>query len=93
MRDRPTVVRRAAMISAGECTTASGERINHRAHGHLFKARLRKTSAPSSIDGIEKYLGSGMIREIGPVFAKKIVKAFGEKAFDVIKADPIAFGR
>jgi len=53
-----------------------------------FKARFLKTSAPSSIDGIEKYLGSGMIRGIGPVYAKKMVKAFGEKVFDVIEAEP-----
>ena len=53
-----------------------------------FKARFLKTSAPSSIDGIEKYQGSGMIRGIGPVYAKKMVKAFGDKVFDVIEAEP-----
>ena len=78
-RDLVTVVGHAAIISAGEWITASGEWINDRAHGQQFKARFLKTSAPSSIDGIEKYLGSGMIRGIGPVYAKKMVKAFGEK--------------
>ena len=80
-RDLVTVVGHAAIISAGEW-------INDRAHGQQFKARFLKTSAPSSIDGIEKYLGSGMIRGIGPVYAKKMVKAFGEKVFDVIEAAP-----
>jgi exodeoxyribonuclease V alpha subunit len=47
-----------------------------------------RTSAPTSIDGIEKYLGSGMIRGIGPVYAKKMVKAFGERVFDIIEAEP-----
>ena len=47
-----------------------------------------RTSAPTSIDGIEKYLGSGMIRGIGPVYARKMVKAFGEKVFDIIEAEP-----
>ena len=47
-----------------------------------------RTSAPTSIDGIEKYLGSGMIRGIGPVYAKKLVRAFGEKVFDMIEAEP-----
>jgi hypothetical protein len=47
-----------------------------RTHGQQFKARFLKASAPSSIDGIEKYLGSGMIRGIGPVYAKKLVRAF-----------------
>ena len=87
-RDLVTVVGHAAIISAGEWITASGEWINDRAHGQQFKARFLKTSAPSSIDGIEKYLGSGMIRGIGPVYAKKMVKAFGDKVFDVIEAEP-----
>ena len=87
-RDLVTIVGHAAIISAGEWITASGEWINDRAHGQQFKARFLKTSAPSSIDGIEKYLGSGMIRGIGPVYAKKMVKAFGEKVFDVIEAEP-----
>src|SRR5712671_6261015 len=60
--DLVTVVGHAATISAGEWMTASGEWINDRAHGQQFKARFLKASAPSSIDGIEKYLGSGMIR-------------------------------
>jgi helix-hairpin-helix protein len=83
-----TVVGHAAIISAGEWVIASGEWINDRAHGQQFKARFLKTSAPSSIDGIEKYVGSGMIRGIGPFYAKKMVKAFGEKVFDVIEAEP-----
>ena len=87
-RDLVTVVGHAAIVSAGEWITASGEWINDRAHGQRFKARFLKTSAPSSIDGIEKYLGSGMIRGIGPVYAKKMVKVFGEKVFDVIEAEP-----
>ena len=83
-----TVVGHAAIISAGEWIIASGEWINDRAHGQQFRARFLKTSAPSSIDGIEKYLGSGMIRGIGPVYAKKMVRAFGERVFDVIEAEP-----
>ena len=65
-RDLVTVVGQAATISAGEWITASGEWVNDRAHGQQFKARFLKTSAPTSIEGIEKYLGSGMIRGIGP---------------------------
>ena len=87
-RDLVTVVGHAATISAGEWITASGEWINDRTHGQQFKARFLKTSAPTSIDGIEKYLGSGMIRGIGPVYAKKLVRAFGEKVFDTIEAKP-----
>jgi exodeoxyribonuclease V alpha subunit len=85
-RELITVVGHAATIAAGEWVTASGEWVNDHTHGQQFKARFMRTSAPTSIDGIEKYLGSGMIRGIGPVYARKLVKAFGEKVFDVIEA-------
>ena len=87
-RDLITVVGHAAVIAAGEWVTASGEWVNDRTHGQQFKSRFMRTSAPTSIEGIEKYLGSGMIRGIGPVYAKKLVRAFGEKVFDVIEAEP-----
>ena len=83
-----TVVGHAATISAGEWITAAGEWVNDRTHGQQFKARFMRSSAPTSIDGIEKYLSSGMIRGIGPVYAKKMIKAFGEKVFDIIEAEP-----
>ena len=87
-RDLVTVVGHAAIISAGEWITASGEWTTDHTHGQQFRARFLKTSAPSSIEGIEKYLGSGMIRGIGPAYAKKLVKAFADRVFDVIEAEP-----
>src|ERR1700716_2342589 len=87
-RELVTVVGHAATISPGEWITASGEWINDRTHGQQFKARFLRTSLPDSADGIEKYLSSGMIRGVGPVYAKKLVRAFGEKVFDVIEAAP-----
>jgi exodeoxyribonuclease V alpha subunit len=83
-----TVVGQAAAISAGECITVSGEWVNDRTHGQQFRARFLKTSAPTSVEGIEKYLGSGMICGIGPAYAKKLVRAFGEAVFDTIEAEP-----
>lgn len=87
-RELITVVGHAATIAAGEWVTASGEWVNDHTHGQQFKARYMRTSAPTSIKGIEKYLGSGMIRGIGPVYARKMVKAFGEKVFNIIEAEP-----
>jgi exodeoxyribonuclease V alpha subunit len=87
-RDLVTMVGHAAIISAGEWITASGEWVNDRSHGQQFKTRFMRTSAPTSVDGIQSYLGSGMVRGIGPVYARKLVKAFGEKVFDVIEAEP-----
>jgi exodeoxyribonuclease V alpha subunit len=83
-----TVVGHAASISAGEWITASGDWVNDRTHGQQFKARFLRTSPPTSADGIEKYLSSGMIWGVGPVYAKKLVRAFGEKVFDIIEATP-----
>jgi exodeoxyribonuclease V alpha subunit len=87
-RELVTLVGHAAAISAGEWLTASGNWVNDRTHGPQFKAQFLKTSAPSSVEGIEKYLASGMIRGIGPVYAKKLLRAFGEKVFDVIETEP-----
>jgi hypothetical protein len=84
-RDLVTVIGHAAVIAAGEWVTASGEWVNDRTHGQQFRSRFMCTSAPTSIEGIEKYLGSGMVRGIGPVYAK-LVRAFGKKVFDVIEA-------
>jgi exodeoxyribonuclease V alpha subunit len=87
-RDLVTVVGHAPVICAGEWITAAGDWVNDRAHGQQFKARFLKTSAPTSVEGIEKYLASGMIRGIGPVYAKKLLRAFGDRVFDVIEAEP-----
>src|SRR5579863_6788145 len=86
-RDIVTVVGHAAAIAAGEWITASGQWVNDRAHGQQFKARFLRTSPPTSVDGIEKYLSSGMIRGVGPIYANRLVRAFGEKVFDVIETE------
>ena len=87
-RDLVTVVGRAAAVAAGEWLTASGQWVNHRTHGHQFKAHFLRSSAPSSTEGIEKYLRSGLIRGIGRVYARKLVQAFGDKVLDVIETEP-----
>ena len=87
-RELVTLIGHAAAISAGEWITGSGEWINDRTHGQQFRARFLKASAPSSVEGIEKYLGSGMIRGIGPVYAKKLVRAFSDTVFDIIEGEP-----
>ena len=87
-RDLTTVIGHAATISPGEWITATGDWVNDRTHGQQFKARFLRASAPSSAEGIERYLASGMIRGIGPVYARKMIKAFGERVFDIIEAEP-----
>jgi exodeoxyribonuclease V alpha subunit len=72
-RELVTVVGHAATISAGEWITAAGEWVNDRTHGQQFKTMFRRTSAPTTTEGIEKYLGSRIIRGIDPVYARKMV--------------------
>uniref|UniRef100_UPI003872E67D SF1B family DNA helicase RecD2 n=1 Tax=Azospirillum canadense TaxID=403962 RepID=UPI003872E67D len=87
-RDLVTLVGHAASISAGEFVQASGAWVNDRTHGLQFKADFLRATPPTTVEGIEKYLGSGLIKGIGPVYAKKLVKAFGDAVFDVIEQQP-----
>jgi exodeoxyribonuclease V alpha subunit len=87
-RDLVTVIGHAATISAGEWITATGEWVVDRTHGQQFRARFLRTSAPTTAEGIEKYLASGMIRGIGPAYAGKLVRGFGEEVFDIIETAP-----
>ncbi len=65
-RDLVTVVGHAAEISAGEWVTVSGTWVNSREHGQQFKASFLRASAPTTAQGVEKCLDSGMISGIGP---------------------------
>jgi exodeoxyribonuclease V alpha subunit len=87
-RELVSVLGSAASVQPGEFIQCSGRWDNNRDHGMQFKTTFLKVMPPSSIEGIEKYLGSGMIKGIGPHFAKKLVKAYGEDVFDVIEEEP-----
>ena len=87
-RDLVTVLGSAADIHSGEYVQASGRWERHRDHGMQFRALFLQVTAPTSLEGIERYLGSGMIKGIGPHFAKRLVKTFGEAVFDVIEKTP-----
>jgi len=87
-RDLVAVVGHAATISAGEFVSATGWWTTDRDHGLQFKAASVTTTQPTTLEGIEKYLGSGMIRGIGPVYARALVGAFGDAVFDLIEQEP-----
>ena len=87
-RDLVTAVSHAATIASGEWVQMSGTWINDRTYGLQFRAAFLKASPPTTLEGIEKYLGSGMIRGIGPVYATKLVRAFGAAVFDLIEQEP-----
>jgi exodeoxyribonuclease V alpha subunit len=87
-RELVTVIGNAAAVNPGECIEAVGVWVNDRQHGLQFKADTLQIVPPTTLAGMEKYLGSGMVKGIGPHFAKKLVKAFGEAVFDVIETAP-----
>lgn len=84
-REPVSVLGTLPSVVAGEWITAQGTWERDREHGIQLRAERLRTQPPTSLEGIEKYLGSGMIKGIGPVYATKLVKKFGEKVFDIIE--------
>jgi exodeoxyribonuclease V alpha subunit len=87
-RGLTTLVGRAASIAPGEHLQATGKWVNDRAHGLQFQADWLRVSAPDQPEAIERYLGSGLIRGIGPAYARRLVEAFGADVFSVIEQEP-----
>ena len=87
-RDLVTVLGAAATISAGEFVHATGTWVNDRTHGLQFKAAFLRAAPPTTLEGIERYLGSGTLKGIGPIYARRLVQAFAEGVFDTIEQSP-----
>jgi len=83
-----TVVGNLPMLSPGEKITISGDYSTHPKHGLQFRASSCKKLLPVTITGIERYLGSGLIKGIGPQLSKRIVKHFKGKTLEIIENDP-----
>ena len=87
-RELVTMTGNTPSVTPGEFVDATGIWFNDHKHGVQFKVKQIKTVTPNTLEGIEKYLGSGMVKGIGPHFAKRLVKAFGEQVFDIIEENP-----
>lgn len=87
-RELVTVVGTAPSPAPGEFMECVGSWQNDRTHGMQFKASLITPVAPATLEGIERYLGSGLVKGLGPYYAKKLVKAFGDSVFEVIEHQP-----
>ena len=87
--NRPaTIVGEMLSINPGETVVLEGEWTTHKQYGAQFKIASYQTVYPSTVEGMRRYLGSGLIKGIGPVTAKRIVDHFGKEALDVIERDP-----
>ena len=91
-RERVTIVGALASVQEGENVEVEGLWENHPKYGKQLKIENYKTVYPSTLEGIQKYLGSGMIKGIGAVSAKRIVTHFGAETLDIIDADPQRLG-
>jgi len=87
-RDALTAVGNMADVNVGESLRLEGLWATHPQYGRQFKVLDYKTVLPATVEGIRKYLGSGLIKGIGPVMARRIVKKFGAQTLDVIEREP-----
>lgn len=87
-RDRAAVIGRTPRVSVGEHVHATGAWVYDRVHGAQFKADWLRVSPPESAEGLQRYLGSGLIKGVGPHLARQLVDAFGTAVFDVIDREP-----
>ncbi len=76
-------------VRAGERLTMYGEYVSTVKYGEQFRVEIFERTVPEDINAIRKYLGSGVIKGVGPSLAGKIVNAFGDKALEVIENDPL----
>ncbi|HEY65752.1 MAG TPA: ATP-dependent RecD-like DNA helicase [Caldilineae bacterium] len=83
-----TVVGNMLGVHVGESVRVTGQWVLHPQYGRQFKAESVRTVLPATVEGIRKYLGSGLIKGIGPITAERIVRHFGLETLDVIEEDP-----
>ncbi len=87
-RRQETVVGVLPELSAGESVRLEGDWTEHPVYGRQFNAKVCEIKPPSGLSGVEKYLGSGLIRGVGPSTAKLIVRHFGEETLAVLDETP-----
>src|SRR5829696_6302494 len=87
-RDVVTVVGSCQQVVIGEYVTATGDWITDRVYGLQFKATEIETKPPHTAEGIARYLGSGLVKGIGPKTAQRIVDLFGDRTLEVIDKSP-----
>ena len=86
-RDLVTVVGNMIAPTPGEMLEMRGEWVTHPRYGQQFRVLKYQSKVPATVVGIQRYLGSGLIKGIGPVMAKRIVSRFGKQTLDVIEKD------
>lgn len=88
IQDLVVVVGNAYQVSPGEYVDCQGEWLYDRQFGQQFKAEELKIIPPTNVQGMEKYLASGVVKGIGPSTAKLLIESFGAAVFDIIEKCP-----
>jgi exodeoxyribonuclease V alpha subunit len=83
-----TVVGNLWGVTPGETIRLRGQWVRHARYGEQFKVEAYESILPASVGAIERYLASGLIRGIGPAFARRLVEAFGSETLRVIEEEP-----
>ena len=83
-----TVVGNLPEIQPGEWLRLTGKWLRHPKHGWQFSAETCEQGRPATSEGIKRYLGSGLVRGVGPKMAERIVNRFGEDTLEIIDNDP-----
>ena len=83
-REPVTVVGNLAAVQCGEILKLTGHWTTHKQFGRQFQVEAFESVLPATATGIRKYLGSGLIKGIGPKFAERIVNHFGDRTLEVI---------
>jgi exodeoxyribonuclease V alpha subunit len=83
-----TVVGNLPELSPGEHVQLQGRWTTHAKHGEQFQVEICRQTLPATVSGIRRYLGSGLIKGIGPKLAERIVDEFGTETLEVIEQQP-----
>lgn len=84
-----TAVGNMGDVREGERLTMYGEYVTSQKFGKQFKVEIFERTIPDDVNAVRKYLGSGVIKGVGPAVAKRIVEAFGGKTLDILENDPL----
>lgn len=84
-----TIVGKLLGIQVGESLELEGHWVDHPEHGRQFEVERYRTVLPATVEGIRRYLGSGLIKGIGPVMARRIAETFGTYTLHVLDHEPL----
>src|SRR4030042_3726748 len=84
-KELTTIVGNLSGINPGESLKLTGEWVQNKRFGEQFQVESFEVTVPATLHGIQKYLASGLIKDIGPIMSERIVEKFGLHTLEVIE--------